>query len=115
MTAALIKIQTVDPVEVNTIGEWSLNSTISVPTPTFVERVLAIGTVNVPVAVPSGSTTVTITPPSDNTGTITLRGDPTDIGISLSKTQPTQLSLSPTQTILNFTCASSIFITFTFI
>lgn len=50
-------------------------------------------------SVPAGTTLILIIPPTNNTQTVTLKGQNADTGIALSKTRPSLVAIDPSATI----------------
>ena len=115
MPAAFVHVQTADPVVLNTIGEFELHSVITIPNPTFVERVLTIASTGTQIPKPQGATLCVITPPTNNTSDIVLKGDPGDIGIQISSDQPTPFLLDNSVTLFYVSSSPNIVAVFTFI
>lgn len=109
-----IQIQTIDPVSMNPIGSFKLNSTIPVTNPTFVERIISVSA-NTVIPIATGATVCVITPLQTSGATLTLKGAPTDVGLVIQPNEPTILNLTSAQAqfVLDSTPASTV--TFTFL
>lgn len=112
--AAYIHVQTADPIILQTVGEFELHSVTVATNPTFAERTLSVGA-NTNIPKPVGATFCVITPPANNTSSLTLKGDPGDIGIQISSSQPTPFTLDPSQTSFYVNASPAIVALFTFI
>lgn len=112
---AIIQSQTVAPVGIVPVGSFNLNSVITLPNPTFVERTLSIGT-NTSVPIAAGATVIVITPPSSNTTQLTLKGVSGDTGILINASQPSIFTLDPSQnTIILNAATGTVVCQFTYI
>jgi len=103
MTASFIQIQTVDPITLTPVGQFRLNSTLSLPTPTFAERILTIASTDTTVPLPLGATVMVITPPANCTSVLLLKGAAGDTGFTLNTSNPSCISVpaGPANVLLN--------------
>jgi hypothetical protein len=112
MTASSIEIQSTFPIATN-FGSMILNEVIALPNPIAVSTLNAIGA-NTVINIPTGTTAITIVPPTANVNALTLKGVAGDTGIAISKTQPTEITIDPAQTtfVLNAAVATTVQLTF---
>lgn len=114
MTGTFLQIQSVDPITLTPLGQFRLNSSMTVPNPTFVERILTIAASDTIVPAPVGATVCIVTPPVGCTSTLLLKGTGADQGFQLATNNPSCISIppGPNNLLLNSSPAATYMFTF---